>query len=146
MTTDFKTELERSGHVVFTNKGISMMPLLRQDRDIMVIDKGLPPYRKNDAVLFIRDSGSYVLHRITKILPDGMYEITGDNCTESEKVREDQIIGVLSEVRRDGKTIKTGDTGYRIYVFTRPFARFLKRIYHKGRSCVAKMYRKVFKI
>lgn len=121
------------------------MPLLRKDRDIIVIDRGEPPYSKNDAVLFVRDTGSYVLHRITKILPDGMYEITGDNCIESENVREDRIIGVLSEVHRDGKTIKTGEKGYKIYIFTRPFVRSLKQIYRKVRSAASWLYRKLVK-
>ena len=35
----FEEELSRSGKVVYTNVGVSMMPLLREGRDIMVIHK-----------------------------------------------------------------------------------------------------------
>ena len=35
----FDEVLERDGKLVFTNKGVSMMPLLRADRDLMVIDR-----------------------------------------------------------------------------------------------------------
>ncbi len=51
----FEELLERDGQIAYTNKGVSMMPLLRQGRDLMVIDKkGPEPCKKYDAVLFKR--------------------------------------------------------------------------------------------
>ena len=53
--TSFEEELERSGSIVFTNKGVSMMPLLRQNRDLMVIEKKGPARcKKYDVILFKR--------------------------------------------------------------------------------------------
>ena len=103
--TNFEQELETHGSLIYTNRGVSMLPLLRQDRDILVIEKrGEERCRKYDAVLFKRDNGQYILHRILKLL-DGGYFIVGDNCTDGEYVREEQVLGVLQTVRRDGKTI-----------------------------------------
>lgn len=116
-TTTFKEELNRTGRLVYTNKGVSMMPLLRQDRDLMIIEKKVEGQLKQyDAVLFIRDNGQYVVHRILKVRPKD-YWIVGDNCVSGEYIREDQIIGVLTGVVRDGKTITKTDPMYRLYVW-----------------------------
>lgn len=114
--TTFAQELERTGHLVYTNKGVSMMPLLRQDRDLMILKKPEPgSLKKLDAVLFVRPNGQYVLHRILEVL-DGVYWIVGDNCVSGEYVKEEQIIGILTGVIRDGKTISVDDPGYQRYV------------------------------
>lgn len=110
-------QLETAGVVVHTNKGTSMMPLLRENRDLMVIRKrGAGRFHKYDAVLFRRDNGDYVLHRILRVDPDS-YWIVGDNCAAGETVREEQVLGILTEIVRDGKTIRVTDKGYRAFVF-----------------------------
>ena len=119
--TRFEELLERYGQLVYPNRGVSMMPLLRQGRDLMVIDKkGPEPCRKYDAVLFKRtapgEPDAYVLHRILRVNGDGTYWIVGDNCWKGETVREDQILGILRAVKRDGKEIPVTDPAYRAYV------------------------------
>lgn len=112
----FEEELKLHGQLVFPNKGTSMMPLLRQNRDLMVIDRrGNQPLKKYDTVLFKRDNGQYVLHRILKIREND-YLICGDNCCQLEPVRDSQILGILTAVVRDEKTISVTDPGYRFYV------------------------------
>lgn len=121
-TLSFEELLARDGRLVYTNRGVSMLPLLREGRDLMIIEKTPPPYRRLDAVLFRRDGvegrGAYVLHRILRVNPDGTYWIVGDNCVSGETVREDQILGVLTGVVRGGKTIHVDDVRMRLYVNT----------------------------
>ena len=65
--SSFEEELEQNGTLVFPNKGKSMLPLLRENRDLMVIrKKGPERCKKYDAVLFRRGE-QYVLHRILKV-------------------------------------------------------------------------------
>jgi signal peptidase I len=113
--TSFEEELERSGSIVFTNKGVSMMPLLRQDRDLMVIEKKGPGRCKKYDVILFKRGGKYVLHRILKVREKD-YFVAGDNCRKGESVRDSQILGVLTQVVRDGKTITPEDPAYRRYV------------------------------
>ena len=109
-------QLSKSGVIIHTNKGTSMMPLLRENRDLMVIrKKGVERFCKYDAVLFQRPNGEYVLHRILKVNPDS-YWIVGDNCISGETVKDEQILGILTDIVRDGKTIKTSDSGYLLFV------------------------------
>ena len=88
----FEALLARDGKLVYTNKGVSMMPLLRQDRDLMIIEKkGEERCRRFDAVLFRRPGvdgrGAYVMHRILRVNDDGTYYIVGDNCLTGVTVR-----------------------------------------------------------
>lgn len=112
----FEEELERHGSIVYTNVGTSMMPLLRQGRDLMVIKKRTEERcRKYDAVLFKRTNGQYILHRILKVREQDDL-IAGDNCWQKEYVKEEQILGILTEIVRDGRKIKVTDKGYLFYV------------------------------
>ena len=119
----FEEILERDGKLIYTNKGFSMMPLLRQDRDLMVIERrGKDKCRKLDAVLFRRPGvtgrGAYVLHRILRVNDDGTYWIVGDNCVTGETVNDEHVLGILTAVVRSGKTIKVTDFKYKLYCST----------------------------
>lgn len=114
--TTLAQRLDTAGVVIHTNKGTSMMPLLRENRDLMVIRKrGAGRFHKYDAVLFRRENGEYVLHRILRVNPDS-YWIVGDNCASGEIVGEEQVLGILTEIVRDGKTIPVASSGYRAFV------------------------------
>jgi hypothetical protein len=115
-TLIFEEELQRHGVLVYKNVGYSMMPLIRQQRDLVEIVKKQPGRcRKYDVVLY-RRNGKYILHRILKVLPDS-YVIAGDhNYVLEHGVKDDQIIGVLKAVVRDGRRITSDDRRYRLYV------------------------------
>ena len=113
----FEDLLQKDGYLVYTNVGTSMLPLLRQRRDIIEIRRKDPGKRckRYDAVLYKRGD-KYILHRILKVRPKD-YVICGDHCIWREKgVTDDQILGVLARVIRDGKSIYPTDRKYRIYV------------------------------
>lgn len=141
----FEQLLDRDGQLAYTNKGVSMMPLLRQGKDVMIIQrKGGTRCKKLDAVLFKRPtSNAYVLHRILRVNDDGTYWIIGDNCITGDTVTEENILGVLTAVVRDGKTIPVTNPGYRLYVNT--WCRFyhlriaLLQTKHLISRCLAKL-------
>lgn len=112
----FEKMLEKDGVFAYTNVGFSMMPLLRQYKDIIEIrKKGSERCKKYDVVLYKRGS-KYVLHRIIKVLPDG-YLIAGDACYIIEKdIKDDNILGVMTKVVRNGKNITPDNIWYKIYV------------------------------
>ena len=116
----FEEELAKSGRLIYTNKGISMMPLLREKRDVMIIEKCSPcDIKRLDAVLFMRMTGdekAYVMHRVLRLEPDGSFFIAGDNCISGENVRPEMILGRLTGVIRDGKRIDVKSKRYLFYV------------------------------
>ena len=153
-TVKFEDILTRYGKLIYPNKGVSMKPLLRQGRDLMVIErKGPEPCKKYDAVLFrrpsVRGPDDYVLHRILRINKDGSYWIVGDNCCTGETVREAQILGVLSAVVRGGRQIPVTAPGYRLYVtlWCKPWPlRFaVLRVWHLCRRVLSRLKRAIKK-
>ena len=118
--SSFERELNKSGKLIYTNVGISMLPLIRENRDVMVIEKREEPPKRLQAVLFRRDGiegrGRYVVHRILKIRKDGTYFIAGDHDTSGELVAFDHILGVLTAVIRDGKQIRFNGFRYWCYL------------------------------
>lgn len=115
-TVTFAEELHRTGRLIYKNKGVSMRPLIRQGKDLMIIEKRGPErIDRWEAVLFQRHHGQYVLHRILEVREDD-YWIVGDNCVSGEYVKDEQILGVLTGVVRGKKEVHTTDLGYRLYV------------------------------
>ena len=115
----FEEELERSGKLVYTTVGVSMNPLIKQDRDLSIIEKPKGRLKKFDVALYKRANGQYVLHRVVKVLEDG-YVILGDNCCSKEyNIKESQILGVLTSLVRNGKEIDLNSFGYKLYVRAR---------------------------
>lgn len=114
--TKFEDIIERDGKLIYTNVGDSMMPLIRQDRDLLIIEKPCGRLKKYDVPLYKRDNGQYVLHRILKVR-EGDYVICGDNRYVKEYgITDRQIIGVLKAVVRDGKEVSVTNRKYRVYV------------------------------
>ncbi len=109
-------QLKNGGNVIFKPKGISMLPLIRQGIDSVLIKKPEFPLKKYDIPLFRRNDGSFILHRILKVRSDGTYVICGDNQTVKEYgVKDEQIIGVVAGIYRDKKLVPVSNFVYKIY-------------------------------
>ena len=112
----FEEQLAQTGRLIYTNKGDSMMPLIKQDRDLLVIKPVNGRLKKYDVPLYRRDSGQYVLHRILKVRKDD-YVICGDNRWSKEYgISDRNILGVLTAVVRDGKVLSFESWKYKLYV------------------------------
>ena len=111
----FEDEIKRTGRIIYTNVGDSMMPLIKQGRDVLVISVVNGRLKRYDIPLYKRDSGQYVLHRILKVRKND-YVICGDNrCNKEYGFTDRHIIGVLSGIIRDGREIPVTDIKCRIY-------------------------------
>ena len=111
----FEDEIKRTGRIIYTNVGDSMMPLIKQGRDVLVISAVNGRLKRYDIPLYKRDSGQYVLHRILKVRKND-YVICGDNrCNKEYGITDRHIIGVLSGIIRDGREIPVTDIKCRIY-------------------------------
>ncbi len=87
--------------VALTTSGTSMYPMLRDRKDVVYLKKLSAPPKKYDVVLFQRDSGAYVLHRIVRVEPDGTCVFCGDNQTVFERVpNPDQLVAVATSFKR----------------------------------------------
>ena len=117
MYVSFEELLKKDGYIIYTNVGHSMLPLLRQHRDIIEIHRKDSSTRckRYDAVLYKRGD-KYILHRILKVRPND-YVICGDhNIWREYGITDEMILGVMTRVIRDGKPIYPTDCKYRLYV------------------------------
>ena len=139
-----ESELKKNGIYASVTKGVSMQPLFKTNRDMIIIKTPDVPPRRFDVVLYKSRSGKYVLHRIVKVRDDE-YIIRGDNTYSLEHVPKDQILAVLTEFNRKGKRRSASHKGYRLYARLWNFIYPLRYLYVKSLSLLRRVYRVVFK-
>ena len=111
----FKEQLLEHGKIIYTNVGISMMPLIRQNRDVLIIERPDGRLKKYDCPLYVRRDGTHVLHRILKVREND-YVICGDHNTVREYgITDDDIIGVMTGMIRNGKELNFNSFSYKLY-------------------------------
>ena len=110
----YEDYLLEHGSLTYTNVGTSMMPLLRQGRDLFTVVPRRGRCRVGDVALYRRPPSHWVLHRVVAVLPDG-YLMLGDNCVAREHVPEDDVLAVMTGYVRDGREHSVDELGYRAY-------------------------------
>ena len=111
----FEEILEKDGKLVYKTKGVSMNPMLYQNRDLVVIEVPEGRLKKYDVALY-RRGRSYVLHRVIGVNENGTYSIRGDNTYSIETVPDSAVLGVLTSFVRNGQQFQVTDRGYQRYV------------------------------
>ncbi len=114
-TATFEDILACDGRLVYKTRGVSMEPMLRQNRDLVEIEVPAGRLKRFDVALY-RRRDQYVLHRVIQV-KDGYYRIRGDNTYALEHVPDGDVIGVLKGFVRKGKQHSVDARGYRCYVF-----------------------------
>lgn len=113
--SNIEEQLRTNGVYVSTTVGFSMKPMLRNRRDrIVLLPVGKERLKKWDLPMYRRADGKYVLHRIIDV-KDDHYIIRGDNTYVKEYVRDEQILGYVSEFYRGNRHVSTDEKGYRRY-------------------------------
>lgn len=132
-----------SGKYVGPTSGVSMLPMLKDRRDTIVVLPKTERLKPLDVALYKRGD-LYVLHRVLSVTPNG-YIIRGDNCYSDENVPENAVIGVLSEFFRKDKHYYCTDEKYLKYVKKRLKTykprRFFVLLKAKCKSSVKKILR-----
>ena len=130
-----------AGHTVrFKPRGVSMLPMLRQDIDSVVLSPLPEKLRKYDLPLYQRDDGKYVLHRIVAV--GETYTCVGDNQFDPEHgIRRDQMIGLVEAYYRGEKSRSVSSPAYWIYVRARHYSRPIRRAWRSLRDRIKRSLR-----
>lgn len=126
----FQERLEAGQNVRFSPRGVSMLPMLRQGIDSVVLSPVPERLKKYDLPLYQRDNGKFVLHRI--IAAGETYTCMGDNQFQPEPgLRQDQMIAVVTSFTRGDREISCRAWHYRLYCrfwhYSRPVRHFWRR-------------------
>lgn len=97
--------LEAGGTLPLVISGSSMSPFLIHGRDTVYLSKIRQPVKPGDMVLYRRDSGELILHRVCRIDARG-FSMLGDAQTQIESgVRQQQLLAVVTAVNRKGQLL-----------------------------------------
>ena len=125
--------LQEKGVYVGPTVGVSMLPMLKNRRDTIIVRPKTQRLQPLDVALYKRGD-DYILHRVLSVTDNG-YIIRGDNCYADEIVPEGDVIGVLTEFFRKDKHVLCTDEKYLKYVKKRlktyKTRRFFVRIKNK---------------
>ncbi|MBE6684226.1 MAG: hypothetical protein E7592_01070 [Ruminococcaceae bacterium] len=143
MNKQIEELLAEDGMYVSTTSGVSMMPMLRDRRDTIVITPARDRLKKYDVALYRRGE-DYLLHRVVKVLPDS-YIICGDNCVALETgITDAQVIGKLTEVRRGEKKLRLDGLGYGIYCRYIVATFYPRKTFRRVKGAVCSAAKKLF--
>lgn len=147
MTTEKQTieqVLAEKGTYIGPTVGVSMLPMLKNRRDTIVVTAKSGRLAPLDVALYKRGD-AYILHRVLEVKEDG-YIIRGDNCYSDEDVPEESVIGVLTEFFRKDKHIYCTDEKYLKYVERRLKTYKIRRFFVICKSYTKAGVKRVLKI
>lgn len=137
----FEEILAKDGKLVYKTRGVSMKPMLKQERDIVVIEAVTAPLKPLD-VAFYKRGEQYVLHRVIACL-ENEYLIRGDNTYVVERVPCDAVLGVLISFKRKGKDIFVENAWYKKYARLWTSIYPVRFIYAKAKRLAVRVVRYV---
>ena len=127
-----KEQLASGKSVKFSPHGVSMLPMIRQGIDSIILSPLPKKLKKYDIPLYQRDSGQYVLHRIVAVENDS-YICMGDNQFTAEyNLRHDQMIAVVTEFYRGKKKYSVTDIRYQLYCRGWYYSRSIRHFWRRG--------------
>lgn len=127
-----KEKLESGGTFEINFNGTSMLPLLVEKRDTVVLRALNGEIKKYDIPLYRRDNGQFVMHRAVEARGD-TFTACGDNQWVLERnIRQDQVIGVVCFIMRNGRKISVDSFLYKLYCriweALRPIRKYIVKI------------------
>ncbi len=106
MVEHIQALLTEASAVPLVISGNSMSPFLVHGRDTVYLSRIEKPVKRGDMVLYRRENGSYILHRVYAV-KGPLYDMVGDAQTDIElSVRREDMIAVVTSVNRKGKILK----------------------------------------
>jgi len=125
--------------------GQSMLPTIVAGEDSVELSKPDEKLKKYDIVLYKRDNGQYVLHRLLKEHGE-YYDMCGDNQLEIEKnVRKSDVIAVATAIYKGDKCIKTDSMEFIKYAKKMYCKKSVQRVISHIKKVLSPAYRFIFK-
>lgn len=142
-----REKLDLGAEVSLISSGSSMYPLFRHRQDTFCLTKAAGEHvKKYDMILYQRDNGRYILHRIVGIGEKG-YILRGDNQYRNEyPIRADQVIAKVCSFCRKGRQTSCENIWYRIYAVIWVNTVFLRRKASSVKRFVYRVLRKIYRI
>ena len=133
-----REQLAMGQNVRIYPNGTSMMPMIRQKIDSVILSPLPQTLQKFDLPLYQRKNGQYVLHRIVKA--EKTYTCVGDNQFDLEiGLEHSQMIAVVTGFYRGDKLYPVTHLGYRFYCQFWHLSRPMRKIWRRGKSFLRRL-------
>ena len=134
---------QSGGNFIFTSTGTSMLPLISNNQDEVVLSPINAPLKKDDIVLFVRQDGTFVLHRIIKKKRNNTYVMRGDNQIINEKnITDNQIIAIVTKIIKKNQEIAFDNKKYKSYCLRLHLFYPFKYLSRKIKSILFRIFKK----
>ncbi len=109
--------VKKSGSMPLVVTGNSMNPFMKDGRDTVWLEdcKALD-YKRGKILLFKREDGKIVLHRVRKVMSDGILVMNGDAQYWCEEIKKEQVLAVVTYIERNGKKTSCNSLTYKIKI------------------------------
>ena len=119
--------------------GNSMVPFLVHERDTVYLTRIDRPLKVGDMVLYQRDNGEYILHRICRLEGERFCMVGDAQIVLEHGIRYDQVFARVEWVQRKGKQEKPGSFWWtffeKVWVRMVPCRPVILRLYGIVRNC-----------
>ena len=114
---NIERSIKELGYAVAPITGTSMLPLLKEGRDLVELEPcSQERLKKGDVVLYKKNDGTLVLHRIIKTENGEFFTVLGDHqFNNDERVNNNQIIAVACGFFIKGRYVNEKTRWYRLY-------------------------------
>lgn len=114
---NIERSIKELGYAVAPITGTSMMPLLKEGRDRVELEPcSQERLKKGNVVLYKKNDGTLVLHRIIKTENGEFFTVLGDHqFKNAERVNKNQIIAVACGFFIKGRYVNEKTRWYRLY-------------------------------
>ena len=114
---NIERSIKELGYAVAPIAGTSMMPLLKEGRDRVELEPcSQERLKKGDVVLYKKNDGTLVLHRIIKTENREFFTVLGDHqFKNAERVNKNQIIAVACGFFIKRRYVNEKTRWYRLY-------------------------------
>ena len=122
-------------------RGTSMLPLIKQNIDSVVIERHQGRLKKYDIAFYRRADGSFILHRVMKVCRDGSYIMCGDNQILLERgVSHEAVIARVKLIYKGDEQLQLDSAKYRLYAFL-----WTKMPVRRATFFARRVFRRIFK-
>ena len=139
----FRAVLESGGTFTLKPRGNSMRPTIIPGRDSVSLVRPAGTASLHDILLYQRQDGSFVLHRVAAVEKDGTYTMCGDYQVTLERgVRHQDVVGVVQAIHCPQGDLLRGTREFIALAVRRARSRPLRRLRYFGGRLLGRLFDK----
>lgn len=135
--------VKKGGSMPLVVTGNSMNPFMKDGRDTVWLEACKDSdYKRGKILLFRREDGKIVLHRVRKVMPDGILVMNGDAQYWCEEIKKEQALAVVACIEKNGRKIFCNSLKYRFiteaWQLLKPLRPLIFRVWRKIKKVFSK--------